>query len=181
MDLAKQKFLGLAAVLMMLLFVCTGQMPAQTNYGSVRGFVKDSQGAVIPDADVILTNIGTKIVRTSKSNAAGEYQFTSVVPAEYEVTVTLRGFKTFKQNVVVELGGTATADVGLQVGSTAETIEVQTSEPLIDTASASAGQTFTSQQLTELPNLGRNPFVFEKLDNNVTPVGDPRYVRAEDQ
>ena len=69
----------------------------------------------------------------------------------------------------------------LQVGAIGETVEVQTSEPLIDTASASGGQTFTSQQLTDLPNLGRNPFVFEKLDNNVTPVGDPRYVRAEDQ
>ena len=58
---------------------------------------------------------------------------------------------------------------------------MSTSEPLIDTASASEGQVFTSQQLTDLPNLGRNPFEFERLDNNVTPVGDPRYVRAEDQ
>ena len=181
MEFAKRKFLGLATVLLVVLLVCTGQSLAQTNYGSVRGFVKDSQGAVIPDADLMLTNTGTKISRASKTNASGEYEFTSVAPGQYEVTVGLKGFKTFKQGVVVELGGTSTVDATLQVGSTAETIEVQTSEPLIDTASASAGQTFTSQQLTDLPNLGRNPFVFEKLDNNVTPVGDPRYVRAEDQ
>jgi hypothetical protein len=154
---------------------------AQINYGSVRGIAKDAQGAVIPDADVTLTSLGTKLVRTGKTNASGEYDFTSVTPGDYEITIALKGFKTAKEAASVDLGATATVDITLQVGASAETVEVQTSEPLIDTASASAGQSFTSQQLTELPNLGRNPFVFEKLDNNVTPVGDPRYVRAEDQ
>ena len=104
------------------------------------------------------------------------------LPGEYEVTVTSEGVQDIQADAstsswVVRRPRTSVC----RLGPTAETIEVQTSEPLIDTASASAGQTFTSQQLTELPNLGRNPFVFEKLDNNVTPVGDPRYVRAEDQ
>ena len=180
MSFVNRKFFGLAVLLTMLCLPLESAM-AQQNFGSVRGLAKDSQGAVIPDADVKLINVGTSIARVDKTNGSGEYEFTSVAPGDYVVEVTLKGFKTFKESATVALGATATIDATLQVGSAGETVEVQTSEPLIDTASASAGQSFTSQQLTELPNLGRNPFVFEKLDNNVTPVGDPRYVRAEDQ
>lgn len=181
MSLMTRKFFGLVILLAMVVGLSAPRVHAQINYGSVRGLAKDTQGAVIPDADVTLTNLGTKLVRTAKTNGSGEYDFSSVTPGDYEVTVTLKGFKTAKEATTVDLGATATVDIALQVGASAETVEVKTSEPLIDTASASAGQSFTSQQLTELPNLGRNPFVFEKLDNNVTPVGDPRYVRAEDQ
>ena len=180
MSFVTKKLFGLAVLLAMLGLPLSSAL-AQINYGSVRGLAKDSQGAVIPDAIVTLTNVGTKLVRTAKTNGNGEYDFTSVTPGDYEVTVSLKGFKTFKEPATVELGGTATVDVALQVGSTGEVVDVRAAEPLIDTASASGGQSFTSQQLTELPNLGRNPFVFEKLDNNVTAVGDPRYVRAEDQ
>jgi hypothetical protein len=154
---------------------------AQTNYGSVRGLAKDVQGGLISNAAVTLTNTGTKIARTTKTNEAGEYDFSQVTPGDYVVEVSLQGFGNVREAVTVELGRTATVDATLQVGSVNETVEVKAADPMIDTASANGGQLFTSQQLTELPNLGRNPFAFEKLDNNVTPVGDPRYVRAEDQ
>ncbi len=172
--------LGLVIVFALVGLSLTNAM-AQSNYGAVRGLALDQQGEVIAGADVTLTNVGTRIVRATKTNSAGEYTFSQVELGDYVVTVALAGFKKFTEPATVELGVTATVDATLQVGSESETIDVQTSEPLIDTASASGGQLFTAQQLTELPNLGRNPFVFEKLDNNVTPVGDPRYVRAEDQ
>ena len=93
----------------------------------------------------------------------------------------MTGFRTFKDHTTVDLGLTATVDAVLPVGSTTDTVEVTTADSLVDTASANGGQLFHEQQLQELPNLGRNPFVFDKLDTNVTPVGDPRYVRVEDQ
>jgi len=180
MSFVNRKYLGWVVLALLLVAMVPSAM-AQINYGAVRGLAKDTQGAVIPDAAVTLTNVGTGIARTDKTNGSGEFEFTSVVPGDYAVEVSLKGFKTVKETTTVDLGATATVDVTLPIGSTGETVEVQTSEPLIDTASASGGQAFTSVQLTELPNLGRNPFVFELLDNNVTPVGDPRYVRAEDQ
>ncbi len=157
-------------------------MQAQTNYGAVRGQVKDVQDAVIGNASVTLTNNGTKVVRKDVSNAAGEYLFTAVDPGTYTVSITFTGFKTTSfPSVVVELGATSTVDAVLTIGSTGESVEVNTSAPLVDTSSANGGQLFNEQALQDLPNLGRNPFVFDKLDNNVTPVGDPRFVRAEDQ
>ena len=168
-------------ILLLILAGFVTQLQAQTNYGSVRGLAKDIQGGLISDAAVTLTNAGTRMIRTTKTNDAGEYDFSQVTPGEYVIEVSLKGFENVREAVTVELGRTATVDATLQVGSVNETVEVKATEPLIDTASANGGQLFTSQQLVELPNLGRNPFVFEKLDNNVTPVGDPRYVRAEDQ
>jgi trimeric autotransporter adhesin len=179
MDLTKT-FRGVLLVFAMLLLAVGAK--AQTTYGGVRGLVKDTQGAVIAKADVVLTNQGTNIVRTSVTTGDGEYSFSSVDPGKYTVTVTYAGFKkTENKNIVVETGATSTVDIGMTLGGSTEVVEVSASEPLIDTSNANGGQAFSSEQLTELPNLGRNPFVFEKLDAAVTPVGDPRYVRAEDQ
>jgi trimeric autotransporter adhesin len=173
-------FRSVLLVLAMLLVAAVAK--AQTTYGGVRGLVKDTQGAVIAKADVVLTNQETNIIRTSVTTGDGEYSFTSVDPGTYTVTVTYTGFKkTENKNIVVETGATRTVDISLTLGGSTEVVEVSASEPLIDTSNANGGQAFISEQLTQLPNLGRNPFVFEKLDAAVTPVGDPRYVRAEDQ
>jgi hypothetical protein len=169
-------------VVLAVILMSTLSANAQTTYGAVRGLVKDPQGAVVGAASVILTNQDTKVARTSTTNGSGEYNFTSVLPGTYSVSVTFTGFKKSEsKDLAVSTGATVTADLILTIGGSTETVEVTATEPLIDTANANGGQNFTSQQLTELPNLGRNPFVFEKLDTAVTPVGDPRYVRAEDQ
>ncbi len=155
---------------------------AQQNTGAMRGEVRDTQGAKVKDATVTLTSLATKIVRTATTNDAGIYQFSAVDPGEYKLTVTSAGFKTFEVGrASIELAATSTIDATLQVGGSGEMVEVTTAEPLLDTASASGGQLFNKQQIQDLPNLGRNPFIFEKLDSNVTTTGDPRYVRAEDQ
>lgn len=155
---------------------------AQSNTGALRGEVKDATGAKVKDATVTLTSLGTKIARTATTNDAGIYQFSAIDPGDYKVTVSSLGFKTYEVGkATVELAGTATIDATLQVGGSGETVEVTAAEPLLDTASASGGQLFSKQQIQDLPNLGRNPFIFEKLDSNVVTTGDPRYVRAEDQ
>ena len=165
-----------------LLIAGTPAALAQANTGSVRGEVKDAQGAKVRDATVTLTSGATKIVRTATTNEAGIYQFSAVDPGDYKIVVTSNGFKTFEvEHTDVTLAATSTVDIALQVGGSGETVEVTAAEPLLDTASASGGQLFNKQQIQDLPNLGRNPFIFEKLDSNVTATGDPRYVRAEDQ
>jgi hypothetical protein len=155
---------------------------AQSNTGAIRGEVRDSTGAKVKGATVTLTNLGTKISRTATTNDAGIYQFGAIDPGDYKVRVEGAGFRTFElAHADVGLAATSTVDVTLQVGSSGDTVEVTASEPLLDTASASGGQLFDKQMVQDLPNLGRNPFIFEKLDSNVTTTGDPRYVRAEDQ
>ena len=181
MSTIQSKVQRICLLLAVLLFAAVPGF-SQTTYGTVRGIVKDPQGAALGGAEVILTNQGTGITRSSKTSASGEYQFTAIEPGTYGVAVSMAGFKKVEdKGIAVDTGTTATVDLAMSLGGTSETVEVLAVEPLIDNANANGGQNFTSQQLTELPNLGRNPFVFEKLDAAVTPVGDPRYVRAEDQ
>ena len=175
-------YAAVRAGILTLLVASTLSLQAQTNYGSVRGRVTDTQGAVISDAIISLINSETHLDRSTRSNASGAYFFTAVDPGTYTIAISTSGFKkTERKDVVIELGATATIDEKLEVGTVGETVNVSAAEPLIDTATASGGQLFSEQQVQDLPNLGRNPFILDKLDNNVTPVGDPRFVRFEDQ
>lgn len=170
-------------VLCIVVTSTTGIGIAQTNYGAVRGLVSDPQGAVLANASVTLRNEQTKVARSTMTSSSGEYLFTALDPGTYTLTITASGFNRLEQkSIVVGIGTTQTADATMKTGDvTTEVVVNAESSPMIDTATASEGQTFDTQKLQDLPNLGRNPFVFEKLDNNATPTGDPRFVRAEDQ
>ncbi len=181
MGLYSAKMYKLLALLGVLLVSAPG-LRAQTNFGSVRGEVKDAGGANIPRAEVTLTNEVTNITRSDVTNPAGIYIFSSVDPGSYKVTIKMPNFRTFDvAGNVVTLGATTTVDAMLAVGASSETVEVTADSLVLNTASASGGQLYTAQQVEDLPLLGRNPFMLEAFDTNVVLLGDPRYVRAEDQ
>ncbi len=171
------KLLGI--VFMLLVGISSGF--AQTNYGAIRGEVKDAQGAAIKGAQVTLTNQDTKVASTAMTNGSGLYLFPAVDPGTYKVAITFAGFKTYETTGnVVTLGATTTVDAALVVGAKTETVEVTAESVTLNTANATAEQVFTAQQVQDLPNLGRDPFMFAQFDANVVTLGDPRYVRAED-
>ena len=171
----------LVAFIFVMLVGLTGVF-AQQSTGSLRGEVTDTQGADIGSAKVILTNQETKVARVAVTNDKGIYQFGGVDPGTYKVTISMAGFKSFDAaGNIVGLGATTTVDAALQIGATSETIEVTADSLVLNTASASGGQLFTAQQVEDMPLLGRNPFMMEAFDSNVVLLGDPRYVRAEDQ
>jgi hypothetical protein len=92
------------------------------------------------------------------------------------------GFKKMLRNqIVVGTQEFVTLDVKLELGSVNESVMVTVEVPLLETSNASNGQVITAQQLADLPNLGRNPYLMSKLSNNVVPVGDPRWNRFQDQ
>nr|WP_213806654.1 TonB-dependent receptor [Granulicella sp. dw_53] len=155
---------------------------AQSNYGTIRGAVTDSQGASVTKATVSLVSDSTKITRTTVSNGAGEYVFSAVDPGSYSIIVTSDGFmKSENKAIRVDSGNTIALDLKLALGSASQTVEVTAAEPIVENGTSYNGQLIDSQKLLNLPNPGRNPFLFSKLDNNVTPVGDPRFVRFQDQ
>ena len=155
---------------------------AQSNYGALRGNVVDAQGEALPGSAVTLTSDATHIERTTVTNNAGEYVFSAVAPGTYTVTVASSGFKKAEQkSVLVDSGNTIAVDIRMEVGSAAQSVEVIAEESALTSGTSYNGQLIDSQKLENLPNPGRNPFLFSKLDNNVTPVGDPRFVRFQDQ
>ena len=157
-------------------------LKAQSIYGSVRGAVADPNGAAITGAKVSLTNEGTSETHATITNGAGQYIFSEVVPGTYSLTAESAGFKKFeRKGVTIATQQEATADLKLEIGAVTESIQVTEAAPLVDTANASQGQVVTNQQVTDLPNMGRNPFLLSKLVNTVIPVGNPAYNRMEDQ
>jgi len=167
--------------LLFLLLVAVPGLSAQTNYGGVRGEVKDIQGAVIPKGTVTLVNQDNKLSTPGSTTSAGIYQFPACELGTYKVTITMPGFKTFDSTGnVITLGAITTVDATLQIGGSSETVEITADTVALNTATATAEQVFTAKQVQDLPNLGRDPFMFVQFDANVVTLGDPRYVRAED-
>ncbi len=182
MSRINRKLLGLLALLVAFVALSASSTLAQTNYGSVRGTVTDPQGASLARAAVTLTSQATHLVRSTTTNSGGEYVFSAVEPGPYTLEATMDGFRSIKNTgITVETGNTIPIDFKMEVGSTTQNVEVYAAEPVIDSGTSYNGQTIDSQKLTTLPNPGRNPFLFSKLDNNVTAVGDPRFVRFQDQ
>ena len=178
---ALQSRIGKLLLVMFFSLVGVSSVLAQTNYGAIRGEVKDVQGASIAAAQVTLTNEDTNVAHTDVTNAKGIYLFGAVDPGTYKVSIAMAGFKTYQStNNVVTLGATTTIDAVMQVGGRTETVEVTADTVTLNTANATAEQVFTGQQVQDLPNLGRDPFMFAQFDANVVTLGDPRYVRAED-
>jgi len=142
----------------------------------------DPQGAVVADAKVTLINEATGVARSTLANAAGEYVFSAVEPATYTETAESPGFKKFeRKHIIVATQEFLKIDINMEIGSVSDTVMVTGEVALIENANASNGQVIDSQKMTDLPNLGRNPFLLSKLANNVTPVGDPRFNRFQDQ
>ncbi len=155
---------------------------AQSIYGSIRGLVTDPSSAAVASGKVTLTNEGTSAQRSVVSSNLGEYVFNQVIPGTYTVSVEASGFKKVdRKGIVLATQGQLTVDLQLEVGSVTESVLVTEVVPLIETATASQGQLIDNQKLIDLPNLGRNPFMMSKLAPNIQLVGDPAYMRMQDQ
>lgn len=180
--LTVKSFIPRISLLLSLFAFTTAAAWAQSYYGAVRGVVTDPSGASVAGAHVTLTNEGTGEVRSTLASSAGQYLFSDVVPAGYSLQVESVGFKKFeRKGITVGTQQEVTADLKLEVGAITESVEVTEAAPMVETSNASQGQVVNNQQVTDLPNMGRNPFLLSKLVNTVQNVGNPAFNRMEDQ
>lgn len=155
---------------------------SQSIYGGLRGSVTDSSSAAIFNVKITLTDQGTGANRATVTNNSGEYSFASVVPGTYLIIAEAAGFKKFeRKGITVATQQSLTVDIAMEVGQVTESVMVTEEVPLIETSTASQGQVIDRQKLVDLPNLGRNPYMFSKLAPNVQQVGNPGYARMQDQ
>lgn len=172
-----------AAKVLLLLAVATAPLFGQMSYyGALRGMIHDPSGAVIPNAAVTLTDELQNVTRETTSNPDGEYVFADVVPSTYTIAVEVKGFKKYVRiGMIVDAAARITLDVSLEVGAPSQSIEVTAAAPLIETATATESQGVTTQQLADLPNIGRNALYDAKLTENVLFYGNPVMNRMCDQ
>lgn len=133
---------------------------AQTSKGFVTGNVVDQNGAVIPNANITITNVETGAVRTTVSQENGNFRLDAVDPGTYNLEASATGFTNAKsENVVVNSAQTAEVNLQLSVGGAAATVDVVTgdSNVQLQTTDGARVNTLETRQITELPVAGLNP------------------------
>src|SRR5215472_14471973 len=147
---------GLTIGVLLAFLLLTSYLFAQTDSGRVRGTVTDPQGLVVNSASVVLTNTETSRSQTAKTGATGDFDFGVVPRGHYKIDVQQRGFKSASAEFVLEVSQVKEVNFQLQLGQSAETVDVSGAVPLIDVESSSTGEVIQGRQITELPLNGRN-------------------------
>lgn len=130
---------------------------AQTATGQITGIVRDSSGAVITQAKVVVTSQLTGLIRTTASNESGAYSFPLLPASTYTLTVEQKGFTTAKRSdISLNVDQVLRVDFDLAVGATTETVNVQAATVAIDSETSAIGQVISQKQVTQLPLNGRN-------------------------
>ena len=140
------QFLALCFVL----FAARGAF-AQANAG-ITGTVTDQSGAVIPGANVTVTNEGTSVSNKTATSTAGTYSVTGLIPGAYSVTIEKTGFKKSVQNHVnIEVSTTSTINFSMTNGAVNETVEVEASSIALNTTAPQLGSTIEPVVVKALP------------------------------
>jgi hypothetical protein len=155
MKMRLSKHFKLAALFAALLLLLPSLISAQSVItGAIGGTITDPSGAVIVGATVNLKNGATSEVLATTSSSGGIYQFTLLKPGTYTLTVTQQGFKQTSQTVEVLLGQTTAANLKLELGSGAVTVEVSGEGAMLQTEDANISSNFDTNQIQNVPNPG---------------------------
>src|SRR6516164_9964671 len=130
---------------------------AQANFGRILGTVTDQTGAVLAGAAVTVIDTERGIARSLVTDAAGEFNAPNLTPSTYTVRVQVSGFKTLdRPNIVLEVGKEIRVDLTPQPGEQNQTVTVEATAPLVDSASATLGGTLGNADINDMPLNGRN-------------------------
>jgi hypothetical protein len=147
-----------SSIIPLLLLVLALPGMAQTVTGAVRGTVTDASGAIVPGAQVAATNTATGVKTNTTTNQAGEYSIRFLQIGNYKLLIEAQGFETATYGpFALEIDQTAKIDIPLKIGSTTTSVEVSDQlQPILNTESATLGETFTENTINNIPLNGRD-------------------------
>ncbi len=139
--------------LFFLLAACAFGQTAQ-----LTGTVTDQSGSVVPGTKVAATNIDTGVARATVANDQGNYLITALLPGNYRLTTEAPGFKQISRGpIMLAVDQVGRLDFALEVGESRETVSVEASAVLLDSATSTVGSLIENKQIVELPLNGRSP------------------------
>ena len=143
-------WLVFSACALVILMFATAVLASPT--GSIVGTVKDPSGAPVSGAELTLTNLATNAKTEAVSDSNGNFQFLQLTPAEYSLVVQVAGFKKVtEQHILVQVDQITHVDVGLQVGSVLEVVEVASAVPLLETDRSTLSNVVNTTEISNLP------------------------------
>jgi Carboxypeptidase regulatory-like domain/TonB dependent receptor len=137
---------------------------AQVQNGQFTGTIADPSGAAIANANVTVTNLGTNLSVTTKSNETGSYTIKELPIGTYRVSAEAKGFKTSVNNdVALNAGTSARVDFRMELGQAREVVEVTGEASAVNIEDSKLASTVTSTQIASLPLNGRNVYDLMQL------------------
>src|SRR5260370_9983633 len=129
---------------------------AQEN-ATIVGTVVDASSAVVPNAEITLTNTATSQVRTATTNTSGIYLFANVGVGQFTLSATAKGFQKYnKTDIVVNTAQTLKEDITLTVGSETQTVTVEADALTLQAETNEVSNLISGAQVTQLATNGRN-------------------------
>ena len=146
------------------LFLFSFAAYAQSDYGSISGYVKDPSGRVIPKAKIVAKNEATGEEHTITANDSGYYTVPNLQPGLYTVMAEATGFKKFNStHNKLDADSALSLDASLTIGSATETVEVSSTATALQTESASVERDITRAQIDALELNGRDPLFLASM------------------
>jgi hypothetical protein len=145
---------------------------AQGTGGRILGRVADPTGAVLAGVKVTLVNEATGVPHETRTNETGDYVFPQVSVGTYRLEFDLTGFKKAVQHgVALDLNQVLTVNIVMQIGATAETLEVTSEAPLVDATTTQLGAVVDDRSVAGLPLNSRDTYQLLQLQPGVQGTG----------
>jgi hypothetical protein len=125
---------------------------AQVLYGSLVGTIQDQSGAVVPKAEITITNKGTGLTRTTAADDAGRFSLLNIMAGTYDLKVSAPGFRTStKTDIEISINTVIRADMRLEVGAVSEQVTVAATAAVLQTDKSDVRHEITAAAITQLP------------------------------
>jgi hypothetical protein len=139
------------------LFLATNAFAQLASQTALVGTVTDTGNLVVPGAQVVAVNVGTKDTYEATTNSEGYYNIQFVRTGTYEITITVSGFQTFKvTGVEVANNQVVRMNAVVKVGGLTESVNVEAKAQVLTTDSAVVSETIGKRAIIDLPMSGRN-------------------------
>lgn len=154
-----------AFLVVALLFTMSGIAAAQATSGTLTGVITDPTGALVPNANVVITDTQHGSSVTTTTNAQGFFTRTQLANSTYNLQISAPGFQTTQQNgIVVNIDRETRVDVTLQTGQVQQSVQVTADQaPVLVTDRGEISTTIPARELTTIPTLGQNVTQLELL------------------
>jgi carboxypeptidase family protein/TonB-dependent receptor-like protein len=167
-------------IALFLLLIGTSAAVAQLPTASILGVVKDSSGAVVPDAALTARNSETGQTRAAVAAVNGSFRFSALPVGTYEIKVEHSGFQTeVRKDITLAVGQEAVINFSLQVGAVEQTVSVTGELPLVNTTSGSLGGLVNEERVSDLPLNGRNYMDLTFLQPGVIQNRNVNYISGD--
>ena len=120
----------------------------QKDQATIVGSVKDSSGAIVPNAKVTVTDIDRQTSFVTSTSSSGDFVASPLKIGRYKVSVQKEGFKTAVVGpLTLDVQTRAAADVTLEVGQAVQQVQVKESAPLLETQTSELGQVVDTRRM----------------------------------